>query len=106
MFERINDKSECSALVQLLENLCVEILKYLMGGGTQMTLQKLSDKMVCRSFKKDADVSLTDKLASLYEKEKSEFDAQYALAAMEKFQWFAEIKNLSSPEIGLPIVEQ
>jgi len=106
LFKRIDDKSECSALVQLLENLCVEILKYLVGDGKQMTLQKLSDKMVCRSFKKDADVSLTDKLASLYKKNNSEFDAQEALTAMEKFQWFAEIKNLSSPEIGLPIVEQ
>ena len=106
LFERINDKSECSALVQLLENLCVEILKYLMGDGTQMTLQKLSDKMVCRSFKKDADVSLIDKLASLYEKRNRKFDAQDALAAMKEFQWFAEIKNLSSPEIGLPTVEQ
>ena len=106
LFKRIDDKSECSALVRLLENLCVEILKYLVGDGKQMTLQKLSDKMVCRSFKKDADVSLTDKLASLYEKRNIKFDAQDALAAMKEFQWFAEIKNLSSPEIGLPIVEQ
>lgn len=105
LFERINDKSECSALVSLLENLCVEILKYLVG-GEQKNLQKLSDKMVCRSFKKDADVSLTDKLASLYKKNNSEFDAQGALAAMEKFQWFVKKKSLSSPEISLPIVEQ